>query len=213
MNANDRAAKFMKLIYDRDEMGCDRFAKKYHDFYDVKVSIKYDENWIITPFLVACYIGYETTINRMIEYGADITVLDSLEWNALMLACDSRDREPINVVKILINKYDVNIKNYHGESALTIAYKQLHWKTVEYLIDNNADFATHIDMLTDYHSYNRSSSLEKSVKNMHNHIRDKYRQYIINVINNDQSVDNVIAECFRKTYVPQLVDIIAEFII
>ena len=124
------------------------------------INMKNDEN--LTPLNIAINEKYINTMLFLIENGADIKVKDEKGNNALIKLLDfyefsadtreSSDAENKEVnpndilfktAKLLIDKgLDINEKNSDGDSALSIACKNLNYKFIQFFLNNKADINT-----------------------------------------------------------------------
>ena len=105
-------------------------------------------------------------------------------------------------VKILIKKgADVNHMTPDSMIALKVACAHGYVESAVMLIKAGASFVNIIDTHITGH------------KHIMLYVRYIYGRRIKAVMDDDSSTDNMMAQCFRTTYVPEIVDMIAEFII
>ncbi|AYV79747.1 MAG: hypothetical protein Faunusvirus45_7 [Faunusvirus sp.] len=156
-----------------------------------------------TLLMQSVIMGRIKIAEYLIKCGCDIDAVNHNNTTALMYAC-SYDRR--DICQLLIkNNANVNMVNAHNKSAIIMAYWESSEDTVIDLLKSGAKFMDLFTLL-DHQSIMYDTGTIKY------HLRDMYRDEIISVINTSDA-DNIIAHCFSKIYVPQIVDIISAFII
>ncbi|AYV79615.1 MAG: hypothetical protein Faunusvirus29_4 [Faunusvirus sp.] len=206
-SSNRHAEHFHNLINidPIDETVCIEYINRHNDFYNIQMGI------FKTNALTRCIIcnASDNLIMQLIERGTDINISDNFGYSPLSNA-------------VLYGRYNIVVhliaagaKINQDRCLLSDALRLNRLKIAKYLIDKGVDF----DMLCYnmffmsyeefYKSYQQQYTIYPEVVD---YIKSCYKQSIHNTIN-DKSADNVMAGCFATTYVPQLVDVICDFII
>ncbi|AYV79387.1 MAG: hypothetical protein Faunusvirus11_26 [Faunusvirus sp.] len=201
MDAYNKAIKFIDMVEANYEPECLEFIEKNTDFHDIQVPLYGSCGYKTTSLIRASYLNRKNIVQKLISYGTDINGKNSNGETALVMACDFNNVDIINI--LLDNKADVMIKSDTSKtSALMGAFTNNNVNVAKRLIDHGADIMELINV----------ASIDRTKPDITTHIRERYKQEIV-ITMNDQSVDNMMANCFRTTYVSGLVDIIGEFII
>ncbi|AYV79055.1 MAG: hypothetical protein Faunusvirus2_2 [Faunusvirus sp.] len=196
MTSGYRAKQFCQLVYNKDEKKCIEFINRYTNFYNTCVDC---EVWSkMTPFIYACYNSLANVAIALLDRGSNINHVTEFGSSALMYAASAHDYV---IVKMLLDRgADVNILNNCKLSALS-------YRMSDELLEKMINKIIYTDNIFEYYDIH---------KNMHDKatgfMRNRYRNTIIMAIN-DTTTYNELARSFATTYVPQLVDIICEFII
>lgn len=91
------------------------------------------------PLHVAAALGHRTAIEKLLDCGAAISVLDSQRQTTLHIAA-SEGQEI--VVRLLIDKgADISLLNYHGKTALHLAASKGHKAVSQLLLQRGADLS------------------------------------------------------------------------
>ncbi|AYV79381.1 MAG: putative serine/threonine-protein phosphatase 6 regulatory ankyrin repeat subunit B-like [Faunusvirus sp.] len=197
MLAAHRAQLFISLIYTKDEDACIKHIDMYDDFCDIIT-----HGW--NTLMEACYRGLERVVLKLIEKKVDVNYKTPYGNTALHIASYSGPNGYVDIAKILLqNGADVNAKNDAGESALMEACDNWNFKLAFVLIKYGADIMDIVE--------------HKNLRDGWNHplwtyIKDIYIKYITAAMN-DTAPDNIMAMCFKTTYVFGITDLICEFII
>ncbi|AYV79519.1 MAG: hypothetical protein Faunusvirus20_2 [Faunusvirus sp.] len=222
------------------EAECMQYIDKHRDFYNIKVMYSGGNNiWGAGAAIYACYFRYNKVVSQLITNGVDINSADTYGDTLLITACQNSNYDM--ALKLIDGGADVNMANERGQTALSLLCYNCstmpQFSTAVELIKHGADVnATD----TTYNSVNsplgyalRRANTELAVKlidsgarfidflndintgeypQVANKIRHKYGESILAVMN-DECPTNIFAASFRKIYVPQLVNTIAEFIL
>ncbi|AYV79617.1 MAG: hypothetical protein Faunusvirus29_6 [Faunusvirus sp.] len=218
--AQHHAEYFYELLCkSSNESTCIKYINRFKDFYDIEVN-NYGRSALSNSIIYAS----DKVVYRLIERGADVNISDKYGDTPIIWA-------------VVYNRYDV-VKHLveagaeinHGiqcVSVLSYALCNGYTEIAKYLIDNGSDFSVlcyesnkienskdrYDTSATSYENFCKHNQRRfKIYPEALNHIKMRYKQSIHNIIN-DKSVNNVMARCFATTYVPQLVDVICEFII
>ena len=89
-----------------------------------------------TPFMVACESGHCPVASFLLEKGADKYMLNNDKRSAFHLAVESGREE---VVKMLVDDYDINVKDRCGFAPLTLACRYGHYSIAVILLKKGAD--------------------------------------------------------------------------
>lgn len=98
----------------------------------------------MTPLLVACKFGHPEVVSYLIEKGSSYDEADKENCNALYYACQNGNLE---LVKMLIKKFDVNAKCWNGNTCLHVACMNGNLDVVKFLLKRKADI--HAKTLSD----------------------------------------------------------------
>ncbi|AYV79619.1 MAG: hypothetical protein Faunusvirus29_8 [Faunusvirus sp.] len=188
------------VIYPVDETACLNYIDKYSDFYDIKIGTC--ENSALLNAI--CLKMSNKIIFRLIDQKADVNTYNISNITPLTAAVLSSD---YTVITRLVDA-GANINNDNPVPLLCSLYHN-QYSVATYLIDKGAHFNEYINIFDDKRYFPTNYEIFTNIKN---YIRLLYKQSIHNIIN-DKSVNNAMARCFATTYVPQLVDVICEFII
>ncbi|AYV79521.1 MAG: hypothetical protein Faunusvirus20_4 [Faunusvirus sp.] len=198
MSINDMIVEFMDLF--GDDTKCLKYIDEHINFYDVKIQMR---GWTATPFLYACNYGYEEVAIAMIYKGADIYNTCSFGYTPLILACSNGQSQLVK--ELIVRGVELNTRNdNHTKTALIAACDEYNIKCnidiVQLLVKNGVDFA-----------YMGNPEIRCDTKYLEI-FRRRYIHLILSVIN-DEHDDNAMAQCFKTTYVPQIISLISEFIL
>jgi ankyrin repeat protein len=81
----------------------------------------------------------KAVIYLLIKYGADVNFQNGKGYTPLMYLC-MMHREQIDVVKLILQKHpNLNKQNCNGDTALMLASRNMHVKTVHLLLKHGAD--------------------------------------------------------------------------
>ncbi|AYV79263.1 MAG: hypothetical protein Faunusvirus7_11 [Faunusvirus sp.] len=205
MTALQHAKHFCGLADASDDDECHKYVTLYNDFYNIAT---YHGDWKMSPFLYACYRRLPSTITAMIRLGdIDINISDTQQWNGLMFACVAEDTTLITA--LIRHGINVNAKNHLDRDALMMSCNVNNWHNAMILVNAGANYVDSIDTINEKDIYkNDPINKNKLIK----YIRDDYRKIVVATMADD-SKTNIFAASFKTTYVPQLANIIAEFII
>ena len=89
-----------------------------------------------TPFMVACESGYYSVASFLLEKGANKYALNNDKRSAFHLAAELGREE---VVKMLVDDYDINVKDRCGFVPLTLACRYGHYSVAVILLKKGAD--------------------------------------------------------------------------
>ena len=89
-----------------------------------------------TPFMVACESGYYSVASFLLEKGADKYTLNHDNRSGFHLAAELGREE---VVKMLVDDYDINVKDRYGFAPLTLACMYGHYSVAVILLKKGAD--------------------------------------------------------------------------
>ncbi|AYV79067.1 MAG: hypothetical protein Faunusvirus2_14 [Faunusvirus sp.] len=183
--------EFLNFVTSGNEPACIEYIDKHKDFYNTVCT------W--SPLAYACYNGLEQVADKLIDVGADVNLYCFDKYTPLILTCMTGQ---ISLVKKLIEAgADVNMRSESGCAALSYVMRHATNSQIAILlIEAGAEFVERID-----HYISISAPVVI-------YIRSIYKKHILSVIN-DNDDDNAIATSFRTTYVPELVDMICEFIL
>lgn len=115
-----------------------------------------------SPLLKACQEGNETTVQQLLDDGADIDALDEDKCSPLFLACQNGLD---NIAQLLLKKgAAINTCNKDGTSPLFIACKNGHEATVELLLKNDIDnYSSKEDRAHHVSTLNKHEHLQKNI--------------------------------------------------
>ncbi|AYV79616.1 MAG: hypothetical protein Faunusvirus29_5 [Faunusvirus sp.] len=239
----NHATHFYKLIitYPIDETACLNYIDKYSDFYNIKMG-NYESTALMSSMrvnasdeLLIKLIEQNVDVNPT-RVGLIPTRFSS-EKSFGVNTVDRYGDTPL-IWAIIHGKYNIvtHLVNAGAQINRDIKYKPilydaLHYDRLEiakYLIDKGAEFNTLLcydsnKIDTSYFRFDKYANSYGEFEdicrqkfdiypNIVGHIKLRYKESIHGIIN-DKSADNVMANCFATTYVPQLVDVICEFII
>ncbi|AYV79125.1 MAG: hypothetical protein Faunusvirus3_5 [Faunusvirus sp.] len=191
MNTGFNIAKFAQLVNHSDKELCLNYIKKHKTEHDTSI---YSYN----PITYACSRNREDIVYEFIKQGVDVNMKDHYGDTALATAVRANC---LNIAQFLIaNRADINATTRGTLSVLEVALIGHHLTSVEFLIKNGANIYD-----VQYHNRSKYEPIRRVIYN-------EYHKIIVDTMN-DKSETNVFAQCFRTTYVPQLVDIITGFIL
>ncbi|XP_056007053.1 uncharacterized protein LOC125648776 isoform X2 [Ostrea edulis] len=90
-----------------------------------------------TPLHEACQVGDDTTVQQLLQNGADMNVYDNKGFNPLHIACGKGHDSTVQL--LLNNGADINLCQNEGASPLYIACYKGHDSTIQLLLNNGAD--------------------------------------------------------------------------
>jgi hypothetical protein len=215
------------------EAECLQYIDKYRDFYNTQVY--FVDTWRASAIIFASYFRYDLVVLRLIANGADINITDSYGDTALidscyhgrydvalklidrnaniniarcnkrtalsMLCSGPANQQQLDVATALIDRgVDINVFDGH-DTPLTHACLADNSELAIKLIDSGAQFVKYIEKIK---TRNCSQIIDYIIK--------KYNESIFAAMNDEQP-NNMFATSFKKTYVPQLVNIIVAFIL
>ncbi|XP_062612944.1 ankyrin-1-like [Saccostrea cucullata] len=90
-----------------------------------------------SPLYIACQNGHDSTVQLLLNNGADINLCDNDGFSPLLVA--GKNGHDSTVQLLLNNGADVNLSNKNGASPLYIACQNRHDSTVQLLVNNGAD--------------------------------------------------------------------------
>ncbi|AYV79529.1 MAG: hypothetical protein Faunusvirus20_12 [Faunusvirus sp.] len=215
--------EFIKLAYARDDDKCVAYVNANSDFH--KTEIYYNFAGDISPLMVACIHGLAKTVTALLNQNADVNYTDKHGTNAMIYSCCCSDKSyTLNIIKQLVaHNADVNHKNHYNNSALLLADSCNITDVGQYLIqlslnndaeDNNKITSCNLTDLIDKYIDNKRHPfcMFTSTGYFVPSIRKRYCEVIKHAVD-DVSENNMLAVSFRTTYVIQLVDLIAAYII
>ncbi|AYV79372.1 MAG: hypothetical protein Faunusvirus11_11 [Faunusvirus sp.] len=188
-DAREIACICFDLLERGKENECIKYIDKYNNFYNLKL-----HNYEWTVLMAACWYEAPQVALKLIELGADVNVKSRENSTALIIASK---RENIDVVRKLINAgADINVKtSYYVETALGVACKRDNMAIAILLIDSGANIADIID--------NDKLRVE-TAEPITEYIKKQYIKQITATID-DKSPDNMMAYCFKTTYVSGII--------
>ncbi|AYV79618.1 MAG: ankyrin repeat domain-containing protein 17 [Faunusvirus sp.] len=198
-----------------DEPVCIKYIDRFNDFYNIKMGC-----FRGTALLNSIIYAPDKVTYKLIERGADVDIADKYGDTPIIWATALGK---YNVVKHLVETGVKINREIQYPGILLYALIHNHIEIAKYLIDNGIEFDilcyesnkignSHFDM-SSYENFCKQCQQSYIIYHeVVDHIKLRYRQSIHNTINN-KSTDNVMAKCFATTYVPQLIDVICEFII
>ncbi|AYV79532.1 MAG: hypothetical protein Faunusvirus20_15 [Faunusvirus sp.] len=203
MTPNERALEFSKLIEREDDAVCIEYIERYTDFYDCEINIYAGFN---SPIIYACANNREPIVVALIKHGADVTKSTETGCTILHYAALKGMNTVIKEILQRDTNKNINLPALYNYTALSYACVVDNDEVAYELLKAGAEFMDVINCKNTGLTMMLTSNMHKCT----GHIREVYNTNILSVIN---SGDNVMATSFQKTYVPQLVNVICEFII
>jgi len=141
--------------------------KKVHALVEKGVDVNALNNKGQTALHLAAPIGRYSLVKYLVEHGADVHIKDKFHKTPLVYAIEknqikvvmylskrankseakyeinglfeSAERGDINALAYFLEKYDINLKNEDGKTALHIACEAGQYEVVSFLLDSGAD--------------------------------------------------------------------------
>ncbi|AYV79533.1 MAG: hypothetical protein Faunusvirus20_16 [Faunusvirus sp.] len=200
MIAQEHVFEFIDLVKTGDEVRCIDYIDKYTDFYNTEV---YTSTFVYVsksvPLMIASRAGLDKVVAKLLAKNVDVNYREQYGWNTLLYAC--RDGFKSIVCMLLDGGINVHSKSDYGYTALHIAMIYSKYDIAVEIVKRDGD-------TVNINAYNHAHEL----KDLVNKMKNIYQTEIFNIIE-DKSSDNIMAMSFRKTYVPQIVNMICEYML
>ena len=194
---NKRLFKQFRQLLDRCDDVCHNFVSQHRKI--ANLVNKSGE----TALIFACCHGFEQTVRELTKY-CNVNHVDYYPGRTALSYAAEHGFD--NIVQHLINqKAELNARDMYGFTALIYACLKNKDDTAITLVHAGAMYR---ETCVDTTDKLRATHADKDAAI---YIKSIYTRRIIAVVNDVD--DNILAQCFKTTYVPGVIDMIADFII